>query len=116
MTTVFYEWGVRKSSLKPGGDPGTAPINVSLAGPSESFIGSLPAGVTTLTFASLTKQVTIRNRDDVDNLEFSIDAGGNWHNLGPYAALSLYVSETNILLRPLVAAGVDYEVIAVLAE
>ncbi len=117
MTTMYYEWGVRKSSLSPGGSPTVVPTTVSLAGTSESFIGSLAAGNTTITFTSATKQLTIRNRDDVDTLEFSLDAGGNWHDLGPYAALPLYVSETSILLRPLGAAvGVDYEIIAVLAE
>jgi len=111
MTIKFYTFGNPE-----GGGGGTVIPAESDYGESESFEGTIGAAGATISFTRTTKGFTVRNTHDSNTMEFSID-GAVWHDLGPYAAMTLAAAENSVQLRPYGggAGPVTYEVIGILS-
>ena len=113
MTVQRYEWGMVKGGYTPSGP--AAPAESSY-GPEDSFTGTLPAaGNLTITFANPTKSIHIRNTDDINSMQFSLDSGTNWFTILAYGSRDLEVMVPSLLLRA-VAGTPTYEVIGVLTS
>ena len=110
MTVRYFEWGVAKGGTTPSG--ASIPAEAGY-GPPETFEGTLPAGNTTITFTRATKNVHIINNHDNLTLEYSLDGGVDWFNLGPYGHVTEPIAITSLLLR---GAGCTYEITAALSS
>lgn len=97
MTVKYYEWGVFKGGS--GGDPGgVAPASANY-GPVATYDGTLGAAVTTVTFSTSAKRIHLMNTHDSRTLQYSLDGGTDWFDLGPYAEVSEWAYVSSIQLR-----------------
>jgi hypothetical protein len=114
MTTKFFEWGNASGGSGSGGAP-SAPAESNYGEP-EPYTGTVAAGGTTITFTNATKSVTVRNTNDANDLEYSLDNGVTYMTLGPYAGKTEAASITTLLLRRVGGLAVDYEVVGILTS
>jgi hypothetical protein len=112
MSTSFYQWGILSGGEDPGGGGPPTPSG-SDYGPPEQFSGSLTGSVTTLTFSSSTKKVTVRNIDDQNALQYSFD-NSTWFNYSPYGVVQEVVKTTKLYLKS-TAGSSTYEVLGILS-
>jgi hypothetical protein len=111
MGVSIYNWGQGSGGSGSSGTP-AAPAAAPY-GPPDQFEGTL-AGATTITFTRSTKRITIRNTDDSNSLEYSLD-GSTWFAIGAYGSISEPFQVASLQLRP-VAGTPTYEVVAVLSS
>jgi hypothetical protein len=115
MSTLYYEWGVRRGGTDPDGGvvaPAEAPY-----GPEETFTGALLAGVTTIAFTAASKRVTLRNTDDLNGIRYSFDSGTTWLDAEAHQVIQEWVSIESMQLQPLTAGTTpSYEITVVLTE
>lgn len=120
MTVRYYQFGAAVGGIDANGnaiDPAAAASGgTPSSGDPETFVGTLPAGNTTVTFTREAISVDIRNIDDTDALQYSVDGGTTWITLLAYQNDDINATISNILLRPLTVANVNYEVIVILSE
>ena len=110
MVVKYYRWG----QIEGGGGSSPSSPAASGYGPPEPFIGTVAVAGTTITFSSSTKSVTVRNTHDTAQMEYSLDGGTTYQDLGPHGEKTETVSSSSILLRRVGGVVVTYEVVAVL--
>jgi hypothetical protein len=115
MTTLFYQWGVATGGIDPhtGLPPPVIVSGGGTVGPPEQFSGTLGAGVTTISFSHPTVNVTIRNTDDINALEYSYD-NVTWFRSLAYQVVQESVQISDLYLRA-VAGAPTYEVLGTLS-
>ena len=114
MPVNFYEWGHKEGGASTDGAP-SAPASAAYGSP-DQFEGILGAAITTVSFSSSTKSITVRNTHDSDSLEYRFGSETEWFTIGPYGEVTAPVSVLSMQLRSVGAGNPTYEVLGILTS
>ena len=116
MTVNHYVWGEVSGGCCPdSGGSAAVPAEASY-GPEESFSGAIGAATVTINFTRATKNVSVYNTHDLEEMEVSFDGGIDWVPIDPNGMRTEPLSLNSLQLRRTGAGNPTYTVVAVLTS